>query len=73
MNRLSGRLFLTNETQSATIAQLEERLTCNEVVAGSTPAGGSTEMGRYQSGQMEQTVNLPVNAFGGSNPSLPTE
>ena len=29
-------------------------------------------MGRYQSGQMGQTVNLLAYAFGGSNPSLPT-
>ena len=28
----------------ATVAQLVERLTCNEDVAGSTPAGGSTEL-----------------------------
>ena len=36
-----------------------ERLTCNEDVAGSIPAGGffySRE--RYPSGQREQTVNL---------------
>ena len=30
-------------------------------------------MGKYQSGQMGQTVNLLVYAFGGSNPSLPTK
>ena len=29
-------------------------------------------LGRYQSGQMGQTVNLLVFTFGGSNPSLPT-
>ena len=29
--------------------------------------------GRYQSGQMGQTVNLLAYAFGGSNPSLPTK
>ncbi len=28
--------------------------------------------GKYQSGQMGQTVNLLAFAFGGSNPSLPT-
>ena len=31
-----------------------------------------TERGKYQSGQMGQTVNLLAYAFGGSNPSLPT-
>ena len=30
------------------------------------------KMGKYQSGQMGQTVNLLAYAFGGSNPSLPT-
>ena len=29
--------------------------------------------GKYQSGQMGQTVNLLAFAFGGSNPSLPTK
>ena len=28
--------------------------------------------GRWQSGQMHQTVNLAAQAYGGSNPSLPT-
>ena len=30
-------------------------------------------MGKYQSGQMGQTVNLLSFDFGGSNPSLPTK
>ncbi len=30
------------------------------------------KMGRFQSGQMGQTVNLLRHRFGGSNPSLPT-
>ena len=30
-------------------------------------------MGRFQSGQMDQTVNLLSYDFGGSNPPLPTE
>ncbi len=29
-------------------------------------------MGKFQSGQMGQTVNLLTFVFGGSNPSLPT-
>lgn len=29
-------------------------------------------MGRFQSGQMGQTVNLLTYVFGGSNPPLPT-
>lgn len=29
-------------------------------------------MGEFQSGQMEQTVNLLGNSFEGSNPSSPT-
>ena len=28
-------------------------------------------MGRWQSGQLHQTVNLASSEFGGSNPSLP--
>ena len=42
-----------------------------------SPQGGSgTEhkiKGSYQSGQMGQTVNLLAYAFGGSNPSSPTQ
>jgi len=30
-------------------------------------------LGRYQSGQMGQTVNLLTYVFGGSNPSRPTK
>ncbi len=30
------------------------------------------KLGRWQSGQLHQTVNLAAEAFGGSNPSLPT-
>ena len=30
-------------------------------------------MGKYQSGQLGQTVNLLSFDFGGSNPSLPTK
>ena len=30
-------------------------------------------MGVFQSGQMGQTANLLAYAFGGSNPSLPTQ
>ena len=41
----------------ARVAQLVERLTCNEDVAGSTPVSGSTLVG-FPSGQREQTVNL---------------
>jgi GNAT superfamily N-acetyltransferase len=41
---------------------------------GGWPAltGGGLFLGRYQSGQMGQTVNLLANAFEGSIPSLPT-
>src|SRR5439155_862788 len=52
-----------------------EQLTCNQQVVGSTPTIGSsrrvgTDAERYPSGQREQTVNLPANAYGGSNPPL---
>ena len=36
------------------------------------PKGMHKMLGKYQSGQMGQTVNLLAYAFGGSNPSLPT-
>ena len=36
-------------------------------------ASNQKRMGKYQSGQMGQTVNLLAYAFGGSNPSLPTK
>ena len=46
----------------AGVAQLAEQLICNQQVVGSSPITGSTtkqfNMGRFQSGQMDQTVNL---------------
>ena len=53
---------------------------CNLGVEGSNPPIGSllflsqrrNNRGKCQSGQLEQTVNLPADAYGGSNPSLPT-
>ena len=44
--------------------------TSEEIPAGSQAIARYS--GRYQSGQMGQTVNLLVYTFGGSNPSLPT-
>ena len=34
--------------------------------------GRKPQLGRYQSGQLGQTVNLLAYAFVGSNPALPT-
>ena len=49
-------------TNDAGVAQLAEQLICNQQVVGSSPITGSTtkklNMGRFQSGQMDQTVNL---------------
>ncbi len=66
---------------SAGVAQLEEQLTCNQQVAGSSPIASSicwyllrffsSVRERFPSGQREQTVNLSAEAFEGSNPSLP--
>ena len=44
----------------AGVAQLAEQLICNQQVVGSSPITGSTphrqfHMGRFQSGQMDQT------------------
>src|SRR3989304_8627838 len=59
-----------------------ERLPCKQRVGGSNPLPSSSRFarlgsilagsGRYPSGQRGQTVNLLANAFGGSNPPLPT-
>ena len=45
-------------TVFAGVAQLAEQLICNQQVAGSSPIASSI-MGRFPSGQREQTVNLP--------------
>ena len=54
-------------TNHAGVAQLAEQLICNQQVVGSIPITSSTRysgaalqfhMGRFQSGQMDQTVNL---------------
>ncbi len=44
----------------AGVAQLAEQLICNQQVVGSSPITGSKQFhtGRFQSGQMDQTVNL---------------
>ena len=52
-----------------------EHVICNLGVVGSNPTRGSRKyigMGSYQSGQMGLTVTQLAFAFGGSNPSLPT-
>ena len=56
----------------ATIAQLVERLICNQLVAGSTPAGGleGGEVPEWPKGTDCKSVGA---AFGGSNPPLPTQ
>ena len=48
---------------------------CNLGVVGSNPTRGSSILisgGSYQSGQMGLTVTQIAYAYGGSNPSLPT-
>ncbi len=59
----------------------EEQLPCKQWVGGSNPPASASyikrlrvgeQAGRYPSGQRGQTVNLLANAFGGSNPPLPT-
>ena len=62
------------QTQNdAGVAQLAEQLICNQQVVGSIPIASSTYMGRFPSGQREQTVNLSSPDFGGPNPPLPTK
>ena len=71
----SGRHFFSRGWANAGVAQLAEQLICNQQVAGSSPiasflfskstarhrcSGSSGSfMGRFPSGQREQTVNLP--------------
>ena len=59
----------------------EEQLPCKQWVGGSNPPASASntkglqfgeQAGRYPSGQRGQTVNLLADAFGGSNPPLPT-
>ena len=50
----------------ADVAQLAEQLICNQQVIGSSPIIGF--MDGFPSGQREQTVNLLLYSFGGSNP-----
>jgi hypothetical protein len=57
-------------SDSGAVAQLGERLNGIQEVRGSIPLG-SIGVG-YQSGQMEQTVNLPAYAYVGSNPTPTT-
>ena len=52
------------------LAQLVEHSLDVRKVSGSSPL--TSTMGDFQSGQMEQTVNLLSFDFGGSNPSSPT-
>ena len=58
-----------------------EQLPCKQWVGGSNPPASASDIkglrlgeqaGRYPSGQRGQTVNLLADAFGGSNPPLPT-
>jgi hypothetical protein len=44
----------------------------SEVEDETSPNSGELFTGRWQSGQLHQTVNLASSEFGGSNPSLPT-
>ncbi len=60
---ISGDLRKARRKRSkahAGVAQLAEQLICNQQVVGSSPITGSKQFntGRFQSGQMDQTVNL---------------
>jgi hypothetical protein len=62
---------LLSRISIATIAQMVERLICNQSVAGSIPAGGSHsgEVPEWPKGTDCKSVG---EAFGGSNPPLTT-
>ena len=56
--------FKRTQRLRAGVAQLAEQLICNQQVGGSIPftssPGANTIVGRFPSGQREQTVNLPA-------------
>ena len=58
--------------KNAGVAQLVEQLICNQQVRGSSPFT-SSNMEEFPSGQREQTVNLSLFSFGGSNPPSSTK
>ena len=52
-------MLLYSSVENAGVAQLVEQLICNQQVGGSSPSTSSTfYMGKFPSGQREQTVNL---------------
>ena len=53
------------------LSSMAEQALCKRQVVSSTLTDGSTP--RYQSGQLELTVNQLAYAYGGSNPSLGTK
>ena len=55
--RLEAPKYLLDNYIYAGVAQLAEQLTCNQQVDGSIPFTSSI-VEEFQSGQMEQTVNL---------------
>ena len=70
------RIFLKKKT-GQTLADSKKRRTFasqlrNEPTHEMKRRVNQKQMGKYQSGQMGQTVNLLSFDFGGSNPSLPT-
>ena len=55
------------------LSSMAEQALCKRQVVSSTLTDGSINMPRYQSGQLELTVNQLAYAYGGSNPSLGTK
>lgn len=52
---------------------LHRALRCGVCRCAGLGRDSGTYSGVFQSGQMEQTVNLLTSVFGGSNPSTPTK
>ena len=57
IDKILTGIYIINCLTHAGIAQLVEQLICNQQVVGSSPIASSS-MGRYPSGQRDQTVNL---------------
>ena len=64
----SGKILADSKKRRTFASQLR-----NEPAQSMKRRVNQERMGKYQSGQMGQTVNLLAYAFGGSNPSLPTK
>ena len=60
-----------NDLRDAHLASPAVLRDYTQKVTSSTLVGSKFSMGRWQSGQLHQTVNLTPHGYAGSNPALP--